>query len=295
MAKSGLLLVDKPAGFTSHDVVAKARKILGTRKVGHAGTLDPMATGLLVLGVEAGTKLLTFIVGNDKTYEATISLGVSTVTDDVEGEVLASAKPEQLALITDEAISKEIQKLTGVISQVPSSVSAIKVAGVRSYDLVREGKEVELAARTVTVSKFEVVGEIRRTETAIELDVIVDCSSGTYIRALARDLGNQLGVGGHLTKLRRSRVGEFSTLDATGIEDLDPKNLIGMKEAAAKVMPLVAISEQQVTDIRHGKRLKLEIAVVAGLVFGEDLVAVAQPVDKGTVKSLVVFSEVGND
>jgi tRNA pseudouridine55 synthase len=290
-----LLLVDKPAGFTSHDVVAKARKILGTRKVGHAGTLDPMATGLLVLGVEAGTKLLTFIVGNDKTYEATISLGVSTVTDDVEGEVLASAKPEQLALITDEAISKEIQKLTGVISQVPSSVSAIKVAGVRSYDLVREGKEVELAARTVTVSKFEVVGEIRRTETAIELDVIVDCSSGTYIRALARDLGNQLGVGGHLTKLRRSRVGEFSTLDATGIEDLDPKNLIGMKEAAAKVMPLVAISEQQVTDIRHGKRLKLEIAVVAGLVFGEDLVAVAQPVDKGTVKSLVVFSEVGND
>jgi len=295
VAKSGLLLVDKPAGFTSHDVVAKARKILGTRKVGHAGTLDPMATGLLVLGVEAGTKLLTFIVGNDKTYEATISLGVSTVTDDVEGEVLASAKPEQLALITDEAISKEIQKLTGVISQVPSSVSAIKVAGVRSYDLVREGKEVELAARTVTVSKFEVVGEIRRTETAIELDVIVDCSSGTYIRALARDLGNQLGVGGHLTKLRRSRVGEFSTLDATGIEDLDPKNLIGMKEAAAKVMPLVAISEQQVTDIRHGKRLKLEIAVVAGLVFGEDLVAVAQPVDKGTVKSLVVFSEVGND
>ena len=295
MAKSGLILVDKPAGFTSHDVVAKARKILGTRKVGHAGTLDPMATGLLVLGVEAGTKLLTFIVGNDKTYEATISLGVSTVTDDVEGEVLASATPEQLALIHDEAISKEIQKLTGVISQVPASVSAIKVAGVRSYDLVREGKEVELAARTVTVSRFEVVGEIRRTENAIELDVIVDCSSGTYIRALARDLGNQLGVGGHLTKLRRSRVGEFSTLDATGIEDLDPKNLIGMKEAAAKVMPLVAISEQQVTDIRHGKRLQLELAGVAGLVFGEDLVAVAEPVDKVSVKSLVVFSEVGND
>ena len=295
MAKSGLILVDKPAGFTSHDVVAKARKILGTRKVGHAGTLDPMATGLLVLGVEAGTKLLTFIVGNDKTYEATISLGVSTVTDDVEGEVLASATPEQLALITDEAISREIQKLTGVISQVPSSVSAIKVAGVRSYDLIREGKEVELAARTVTVSRFEVVGEIRRAETAIELDVIVDCSSGTYIRALARDLGNQLGVGGHLTKLRRSRVGEFSTLDASEIEDLDPKNLIGMQEAAAKVMPLVAISEQQVTDIRHGKRLKLEIAGVAGLVFGEDLIAVAQPVDKVSVKSLVVFSEVGND
>jgi tRNA pseudouridine55 synthase len=295
VAKSGLILVDKPAGFTSHDVVAKARKILGTRKVGHAGTLDPMATGLLVLGVEAGTKLLTFIVGNDKTYEATISLGVSTVTDDVEGEVLASATPEQLALIHDEAISKEIQKLTGVISQVPASVSAIKVAGVRSYDLVREGKEVELAARTVTVSRFEVVGEIRRTENAIELDVIVDCSSGTYIRALARDLGNQLGVGGHLTKLRRSRVGEFSTLDATGIEDLDPKNLIGMKEAAAKVMPLVAISEQQVTDIRHGKRLQLELAGVAGLVFGEDLVAVAEPVDKVSVKSLVVFSEVGND
>lgn len=295
MVASGLLLVDKPAGFTSHDVVAKARKILGTRKVGHAGTLDPMATGLLVLGIEAGTKLLTFIVGNDKTYEATISLGASTVTDDVEGEVLTTAKAEELAAITDEQIRKGKTNLTGEISQRPSAVSAIKVAGVRSYDLVREGKEVELAARNVVVSKFEILGEIRRSATAIELDVVVDCSSGTYIRALARDLGNQLGVGGHLTKLRRTRVGNFECSAAAELAELDASNLISMTEAASMVMPMQEINAEQVIDIRHGKRLAVSANGIVGLVAGHELIAVAEPVGENQIKSLVVFQEVSND
>ncbi len=215
---AGLVLIDKPQGFTSHDVVAKLRKKLGTKKIGHAGTLDPMATGLLVLGVDAGTKLLTFLVGADKTYEARIRLGQSTVTDDAEGEVLSETSALHLNIATIEA---EISKLRGRISQTPSAVSAIKVDGKRAYDLVREGKEVELKSRDVEVSRFEITSEIEIVDQYLEFDVAVDCSSGTYIRALARDLGAALGVGGHLRALRRTRVGGYLVSDASQL-DQDP-------------------------------------------------------------------------
>ena len=198
---SGLVLIDKPQGFTSHDVVAKMRKQLGTKKVGHAGTLDPMATGLLILGVDAGTKLLTFFLGHDKQYFATIRLGQNTSTDDAEGVVTDEFSVKG---VSEHAIQKAISDLTGQISQVPSSVSAIKVDGKRAYDIVRDGGEVELKARNVTISRFNILGEIRCHGPFIDLDVVVDCSSGTYIRALARDLGKALGTGGHLTALRRT-------------------------------------------------------------------------------------------
>lgn len=295
MAKSGLLLVDKPAGFTSHDVVAMARKILGTRKVGHAGTLDPMATGLLVLGVESGTKLLTFIVGQDKTYEATIRLGAATHTDDAEGDVISTADPKLLVAVTDGEIMAAISKLTGPISQIPSSVSAIKVSGVRAYDLVRAGEAVELKAREVTVSRFELIGAIRRSTDSIELDVVIDCSSGTYIRALARDIGQALGVGGHLTKLRRTRVGNFLTEKASSLEDLNQESTIGLLEAAREVLPSIELESQQVVEIRHGKRIDGSIAEVTALTFSRELIAIAEPVEGSKIKSLVVFNEVNND
>ncbi len=228
MPAPGVLLVDKPGGMTSHDVVARARKALGTRKIGHAGTLDPMATGLLILGVEAATRLLTFIVGLDKTYEATIRLGASTDTDDADGEIVAVT---DAAAVDSAAVSSAIADLTGEISQVPSRVSAIKVAGRRAYDLARAGEEVELAARTVTVSRFDVRDE-RRDGGFLDLDVVVDCTSGTYIRALARDLGAALGVGGHLTALRRTRIGPFGVEDAASVDDLATATLRDPAEVA---------------------------------------------------------------
>ena len=207
-AGDGLVVVDKPAGWTSHDVVGRCRRLYGTRKVGHAGTLDPMATGVLVVGVGRATRLLTFLVGCDKEYLATIRLGQTTVTDDAEGEITASAGARGVA---DERIAEEIAALTGEIAQVPSSVSAIKVDGRRSYARVRSGEQVELEARPVTVTVFEVLD--RRDLAAddgtyvVDLDVRVVVSAGTYVRALARDLGAGLGTGGHLTALRRTRVG----------------------------------------------------------------------------------------
>ncbi len=184
----GLLLVDKPAGWTSHDVVARARRLLNTRKVGHAGTLDPMATGLLVLAVGRATRLLTYVTGHDKSYDATIRLGASTVTDDAEGEVTGAADASG---VTDDAVAAAVAQLTGEIQQVPSSVSAIKVNGERSYARVRAGEDVALAARPVTVSRFEVTA-VRREAGVIDVDATIDVSSGTYIRALARDLGSRL-------------------------------------------------------------------------------------------------------
>lgn len=210
----GLLLVDKPSGCTSHDVVGRVRAVLGTRKVGHAGTLDPMATGLLVLAVERSTKLLGQLALTDKSYLATIRLGEFTTTDDAEGTVTSSA---DASAIRREAIVTGMRALTGGLMQVPSSVSAIKVDGRRSYQRVRAGESVELAARPVTVSRFEPMGDVRRQGRRADLDVIVDCSSGTYVRALARDLGAALGVGGHLIALRRSRVGPFQVADAVDV------------------------------------------------------------------------------
>lgn len=213
----GLLLVDKPAGCTSHDVVGRIRGILRTRKVGHAGTLDPMATGLLVIAVERSTKLLGQLALTDKTYTATIRLGWATDTDDAEGTVSSVADPSVLTAVQDAAIGAGIRALTGDLQQVPSTVSAIKVDGRRSYERVRAGETVELAARPVTVSRFDQVGATRRDLTEIDLDVQVECTTGTYIRALARDLGAALGVGGHLTALRRTRVGPFDVSEAVQV------------------------------------------------------------------------------
>ena len=251
MAAFGVLLVDKPGRMTSHDVVARARRALGTRKIGHAGTLDPMATGLLILGVEAATRLLTFIVGLDKTYEATIRLGATTDTDDADGTVGTTT---DAAAVTAGAVTAAIADLTGEISQVPSRVSAIKVGGRRAYDLARAGEEVELAARTVTVSRFAVVDE-RRIDGFLDLDVIVDCTSGTYIRALARDLGAALGVGGHLTALRRTRIGPFPVVGAAAVDHLDSAALRAPAEVAAAVLGTFAVSDDEARDLRHGKRL----------------------------------------
>ncbi|MDU0365842.1 tRNA pseudouridine(55) synthase TruB [Microbacterium sp. KSW4-17] len=254
MVRPGILLVDKPGGITSHDVVSRARRALGTRKIGHAGTLDPMATGLLVLGVEGATRLLTYIVGADKTYEATILLGVSTDSDDADGVETERADADAVAAVTDSAIHEGIAALTGEIDQVPSTVSAIKVDGRRAYDLARAGEQVELKSRRVIVSRFD-VHAARRGQGSIELDVVVDCTSGTYIRALARDLGRALGVGGHLTALRRTRIGAFDVAGAASVDDLAEDALIEPATAAAVVMGAIAVGPDEARDLRHGKRI----------------------------------------
>jgi len=282
---SGIALIDKQQGFTSHDVVAKLRKLLGTKKIGHAGTLDPMATGLLLLGVGSGTKLMQFLSGLDKTYEATIRLGASTSTDDAEGEL---GQAQDASKISNDELAREIFKLTGNIEQVPSSVSAIKVDGKRAYDLVRAGEEVVLKSRSVTVSRFEVIGEPSVVGKYLDINVVVDCSSGTYIRALARDLGDALGVGGHLTALRRTRIGAFEVSNASGISE-EP-TLVTNVEVLKMLMPEVAISPQQEIDLRHGKRLALEIAGMSCATANGRLVAVIEPVGS-EAKSSVVFPE----
>ncbi|WP_295827371.1 tRNA pseudouridine(55) synthase TruB [uncultured Microbacterium sp.] len=254
MVRPGILLVDKPGGITSHDVVSRARRALGTRKIGHAGTLDPMATGLLVLGVEGATRLLTYIVGADKTYEATILLGASTDSDDADGVETARADADTVAAVTETGIRDGIAALTGEIDQVPSTVSAIKVDGRRAYDLARAGEQVELKSRRVTVSRFD-VRATRRGQGTIELDVVVDCTSGTYIRALARDLGRALGVGGHLTALRRTRIGAFDVVAAAPVDEISEDALIAPATAAAVVMGALAVGPDEARDLRHGKRI----------------------------------------
>jgi tRNA pseudouridine55 synthase len=251
---SGIIVVDKPQGPSSHSVVSIARRALGTRKIGHAGTLDPMATGVLVLGVNSATRLLTFLVGADKTYAATIRLGSATVTDDAEGETISVADHAQVSAITDEQVLAGIAKLTGVIEQRPSAVSAIKVDGQRAYDRVRAGEDVELAARQVTVSRFD-VADTRRGDGFIDLDVVVDCSSGTYIRALARDLGTDLAVGGHLTALRRTRVGSFVLGAAVTPDDIAESGIIPSAAVARTLFPVWELTADEERDIRHGKRI----------------------------------------
>ncbi len=253
---SGILLVDKPKGITSHDVVARTRRLAGTRKVGHAGTLDPMATGLLVLGVNHATRLLHHLVGLDKEYLATIRLGLGTTTDDAEGEPLAAASADRLDAATEEAVAAGMRRLTGVIEQVPSAVSAVKVAGKRAYQRVRDGEEVTLAARTVTVAAFDLLA-VRRGDEFVDADVRVECSSGTYVRALARDLGEHLGTGGHLTALRRTRIGAFDVDEAAVLEELDvAASLVSPADAARRALPVVHLTAQQATDLGHGKRIE---------------------------------------
>lgn len=273
-APNGILLVDKAEGWTSHDVVAKARRALGTRKVGHAGTLDPMATGLLTLGAGPATRLLTHLVGLDKTYTATIRLGVSTVSDDREGNILDIADSAKIRELESDpaALRKAVATLTGPIEQTPSAVSAIKVDGKRAYDLVRAGEQVELKKRPVTIHSFEIEeprlvvaeglsgGEL--PVEVIDVDVTVRCSSGTYVRALARDLGEILGVGGHLIALRRTKVGPFSVDDAVsnerlGLGEIPASGLLSPADVAAKLFPVLALDDTQETDLRHGKRLDL--------------------------------------
>ena len=246
---AGLVIVDKPAGLTSHDVVARLRRILRTRKIGHAGTLDPMATGVLVCGVERGTKLLGHLALDTKAYTATIRLGAATTTDDAEGEIVSTA---DAADVTDAAIAAGVAALTGAIQQVPSSVSAIKVDGRRAYALVRAGEEVALPARPVVVSAFDV--QARR---GADLDVAVECSSGTYVRALARDLGAALGVGGHLTALRRTRVGPFTLAQARTLEALEaiPSLSLTLDEAVAVAFPRRDADAGEAVDLAHGRPL----------------------------------------
>lgn len=284
----GLLIVDKPSGPTSHDIVARARKLLHTKKVGHAGTLDPMATGVLVLGVERATKLLGLLTLTTKAYTATIRLGCATTTDDAEGEVLSTASAGH---VTDAEIAREVAVLTGAIQQVPATVSAIKVGGERAYARHRAGEEVQLAARPVTVSRFEVLArrDIAEQE-LVDLDVAVECSSGTYIRALARDLGAALGVGGHLTALRRTRVGPFTLEHARTLEQLadDPAPSLDMDAAVRVSFPHRLIDAAEVEKLRDGRWL--EPAGVTGVyaALTEDGRAIALLQEKGTRASPVL-------
>jgi len=304
---SGILLVDKPQGLTSHDVVARTRKLAGTRKIGHAGTLDPMATGLLVLGMNSSTRLLTFVVGLGKEYFATVRLGQSSDTDDAEGTLGA---PTDASAITDAQLAAGVAALTGVISQVPSTFSAIKVEGKRAYALARSGEDVELKPREVTVHAFEILavrrpaGDDGALDGLVDLDVRVECSSGTYIRALARDLGEALGVGGHLTALRRSKVGPFDVADASTLDDLVVDDrLLTPASVATALFPAHRLDAQDVTDLVHGKRLTVPapddaaLAHVDGPVAGlgpdgrlVGLLGVVARTEAGTVlKALVNF------
>jgi tRNA pseudouridine55 synthase len=247
----GIVIVDKPAGLTSHDVVARTRRLAATRKVGHAGTLDPMATGVLVLGIGRATRLLGHLQLADKEYEATIRLGASTVTDDAEGEIIATA---DAAHLTAEQVRAAMIPLTGAIRQVPTAVSAIKVDGKRAYARVRAGEDVELKARPVMVSVFE--ARDVRLGPIVDVDVHVSCSTGTYVRALARDLGAALGVGGHLTMLRRTRVGGFVLADAKGLDELERRfAVVPLADAARAAFAGVDLDDPTEQAVRFGRKL----------------------------------------
>ncbi len=254
MNEAGLVVVDKPPGMTSHDVVGRCRRIFATRKVGHAGTLDPMATGVLVVGIERATKILGLLTATDKSYAATIRLGQTTSTEDADGEVLQTVSA---AAVADADIEAAVAALRGDISQIPSAVSAVKVGGKRAYQLAREGQTVELAARPVRIGRFE-VRDVRRSADLVDVDVEVDCSSGTYIRALARDVGAALGVGGHLTALRRTRVGLFGLDEARTLDALvdTPRLSYSLDEACLLAFPRRDLTADEAESARHGRALK---------------------------------------
>jgi tRNA pseudouridine55 synthase len=292
-AQSGLVIVDKPAGLTSHDVVARMRRLAGTRRVGHAGTLDPMATGVLVIGVERATRLLTYLIGADKAYAATMRLGLATVTDDAEGEVTSAPGLREL---DDDALGAAVSDLRGNIQQVPSSVSAIKVNGERSYARVRAGDAVELAARPVTVRRFEVLA-VRETVVGglpvVDLDVEVVCSSGTYIRALARDLGIALGSAGHLTMLRRTRVGPYELDRARTLPQLEESyEVLPIAEAARAAFAARELTEEEARRLAHGQRLEAsELGPGPVGAYAPDGTLVALITDAGlTARPLVVLT-----
>lgn len=293
LAPDGLLVVDKPSGWTSHDVVARGRRLAATRKVGHAGTLDPMATGVLLLGIGRATRLLGHLALAGKAYDATIRLGEKTITDDAEGDVVEIVDASQT---TDEAIRAACARYVGAIEQVPSAVSAIKIKGERAYKRARAGETVELAARPVTIHRLD-VRAIRRSAAVVDVDVHVDCSTGTYIRALARDLGAALGTGGHLTALRRTRVGPYGLAGPGGARTLDALRaeltVLPLADAAAAAFPRWDVDERQARLIGNGVRIAatgLPDGPVA--VFGPqgDLVALIDAAGDARAKSLAVFA-----
>ena len=287
-APEGLVVVDKPGGLTSHAVVARLRKACGTRRVGHAGTLDPMATGVLVVGVGRATRLLGHLALTDKTYDATIRLGVTTVTDDAEGDVLVTTPAGH---VTPDEIEAGLRALTGEIDQVPSAVSAIKVDGVRAHRLVRAGDDVVLEPRRVTVHSIDLHG-IRRDAATVDVDITVDCTTGTYVRALARDLGAGLGVGGHLTALRRTRVGPYGLADARPLAELEQRvEPVPLDRAAAAAFPRLDVTAEQVGPVLHGVRLPADdLPAGAVAVFAPDgrLLALAHD-DAGLLRYDAVF------
>jgi tRNA pseudouridine55 synthase len=292
VTEAGLVVVDKPAGVTSHDVVGRCRRIFGTRKVGHAGTLDPMATGVLVIGVGRATRLLTYVIGAGKSYTATVRLGQATVTDDAEGDVIATTPAGQL---TDEAVRAAFAALAGEVDQVPSAVSAIKIDGRRAYKRVRAGEQVVLAARRVTVSKLDILA-VRRTPGFVDVDVDISCSSGTYVRAIARDLGVALGVGGHLTALRRTAVGGYPLAEAVTLDELESRAggdvvTLTLADAASRSFPRREATTDEARVLAHGG--PLAAAGIAGpyAVFAPDgaLLAIVSE-REGRARPEVVFA-----
>jgi len=286
---TGLVVVDKPGGMTSHDVVARVRRLAGTRKVGHAGTLDPMATGVLVLGVGRATRLLGHLMLTEKAYDATVRLGVATTTDDAEGETTATVDATHL---TESAVHEALRAFVGDIEQVPTAVSAIKVDGKRAYARVRAGEDVELPARPVTVHEL-VPGPLRVGDGVVDLDVSLRCSSGTYVRAIARDLGAALGVGGHLTALRRTAVGRFDLAAAHPLDELaEAFTVLPIAEAARRTFPAYDLDPDRAQAVRHGRPLDLPL-VATTAVFdpdGEFLALYGPAGEPGRARPVAVFT-----
>jgi tRNA pseudouridine55 synthase len=283
----GIVIVDKPAGMTSHDVVGRCRRLFGTRKVGHAGTLDPMATGVLVVGIERATKILGLLTATDKSYAATVRLGQTTSTEDAEGELLQTVPADS---VTDAAVEAAVAGLRGDVDQVPSSVSAIKVDGQRAYKLVREGKTVDLPTRRVRIDRFDVLAA-RRHDGVLDVDVEVDCSSGTYIRALARDVGATLGVGGHLVALRRTRVGRFALGEAHTLDELadQPRLSHSLDEACLLTFPRRNLTAEEAESAGHGRALRAAGIDGVYAAAAPDGRVIALLTDEGTrTKSVVV-------
>ncbi|MCW2853541.1 MAG: truB [Nocardioides sp.] len=283
---SGLVVVDKPAGVTSHDVVARVRRLAGTRKVGHAGTLDPMATGVLVLGVNRATRLLGHLMLTEKGYDATVRLGAATTTDDAEGEVVSTAATGHLS---EHAVREAFAGFVGELQQVPTAVSAIKVDGKRAYQRVRDGEEVELKARAVTVHELT-VGEVRLGEDHVDVDVSLRCSSGTYVRAIARDAGRLLGVGGHLTALRRIAVGSFDLASASTLDELaESFAMLPIADAARSAFPSRDLDDEQAADVRVGRALDVPLdGLTAVFAPGGEFLALYEPRD-GVARAAAVF------
>jgi tRNA pseudouridine55 synthase len=290
----GLIVVDKPAGWTSHDVVARIRRLAGTRRVGHAGTLDPPATGVLVVGVNRATRLLHHLVATDKSYAATIRLGASTVTDDATGALTSAASA---AGVTAADLDAAVAALTGEIDQVPSAVSAVKVGGERAYKTALRGEAVQLAPRRVTVSRFEVPATTRPSADLLDVEVEVDCSSGTYVRALARDLGARLGVGGHLTALRRTRVGPFRLDQARTLEELaelDDPVTVSLAQAVRAALPVRDVAAEECRELSFGRRISgAGISGTYGAIGPDGTVVALLAEQDGRARPVLVFTPFG--